>query len=377
MVVTLTTAAKNWLATNAGVSNCFSPTGVSYSDAEGVSRTGSTGDVVNAFFVGHLVGLDTAIIVAGTNYNGFKVINGGADVGFDDVNFAYTNDGTTPGTPAYCYISPANIVATSITPSVATCVAPCNLTVDITWTNNGGTSGTFTPTMTLDGTPVAMAPEALGAGLSTTKMFTVTGLAAGNHDVCANPNTLPCATIVVSAPPANATFTSTPSGASIYIDGGETPVGTTPTTVTALSAGLHTYRLTYVGCYSEPTGEFTTVAGSTVDVSVTFDTSARFESTPSGARIWIDGVNKGVDTPGVVTGITPGIHTYTLKKSGYTNAEGNFTAILCQRVNTPANLSRLQEAGMGPIIMGGLIVGALLFGKKEKEKRVVKEKEKR
>ncbi len=102
MVSTLTTAAKDWLAINAGIGNCFSATGITFTDSSGVSHTGGTGDVVNAFFVAHLVGQDSGIIIANTNYTSFKAINGEIDIVMDDVGFAYNNDGTPSGESKYC-----------------------------------------------------------------------------------------------------------------------------------------------------------------------------------------------------------------------------------------------------------------------------------
>lgn len=363
MVVTLTTEAKNWLATNAGIDNCFSHTGVSYTDAQGVSHTSSTGEVVNAFFTAHLVGADTANIIANTNYTQLKVINGGTDLGLDDVNFAYHNDGTTSGISAYCYFSPADIVATVITPADTTCVAICNTTVDITWTNNGGSTGNFIPKMTLNGIEVSALSESLGGGMSVTKTFIANGLSTGIHTVCAIPNTFPCTTITVNG---NVHLTSDPTGASVYIDNAESPSGVTPLTVPNLSLGSHGYRLTYVGCDNEPTGNFTIVTGvTTVNVPIiSFKGSARFTSAPAGAEIWIDGIDKGVVTPGDVADLTAGNHTLTLKLSGYVNFTESFIVTPCQRVDVdiPSLNPSVAEAGFGPIIIGGLVVGALLMG---------------
>lgn len=95
--------------------------------------------------------------------------------------------------------TPANIVATAITPSVTTCTAPCNMTVDITWKNNGGMSGTFTPTITVNGTPTAIPQASLGPNLSITKTFSLTGLMTGTYSICSEPNTFPCVTVTVSS----------------------------------------------------------------------------------------------------------------------------------------------------------------------------------
>ena len=61
-----------------------------------------------------------------------------------------------------------DIIATIITPNKTICIEPCDLTVDVTWTNTGGITGIFTPTITANGV-LNMFPEpSLGPGLSVT-----------------------------------------------------------------------------------------------------------------------------------------------------------------------------------------------------------------
>jgi hypothetical protein len=86
--MTLRTNGLDWLAQNAGSGNCFASSGISYRDADGVLHTGGTKDVVNAFLVANMVGNQTATIIAGTNYNGFKAINDGVDLAITDVHEA-------------------------------------------------------------------------------------------------------------------------------------------------------------------------------------------------------------------------------------------------------------------------------------------------
>ena len=203
MVVTLIDAAKNWLAINAGVNNCFSPTEVVYQlPDETTPRTGSTGDVVNAFWAVHAAGLDTAQIVAEMDYIGFKIINGGVDLTMGsnipglidgDVKFAYANDGTTSGIPAYC-APPAHTISTGLTTNVSICAAPCTtppISVTVSWINDGALPDlTFTPGVTVDGgLPTTMAPYSLAAGVPVSHTFTISELAIGSHSICASPGT--------------------------------------------------------------------------------------------------------------------------------------------------------------------------------------------
>lgn len=192
MVVTLTMAAQNWLAINAGTGSCFAPSGVTYKLPDEITpRTGSTGDVVNAFYSVHLVGQDTAIITASTDYIGLKAINGGVDLTLDDVNFAYTNDGFPTGEPLYC-APPAHIISIALTVDKTICTEPCIVNATITWTNDGALSGTFSPGVIVDGgLPMELSPESLAAGLSVSHTFPISGLmiAGSPHNICASPGT--------------------------------------------------------------------------------------------------------------------------------------------------------------------------------------------
>lgn len=81
-----------------------------------------------------------------------------------------------------------DIIPTVITPSKTTCTEPCDITIDITWTNTGGVTGIFAPTITVNGVPNVLPDESLGPGLSVIKTFTLTGLITGNYNICPEPN---------------------------------------------------------------------------------------------------------------------------------------------------------------------------------------------
>ncbi len=86
-------------------------------------------------------------------------------------------------------ITPADITATAMTLDKTSCIAPCSVVATITWTNNGGTAGTFAPGVTVDGgAPIALPSESLAAGLSITHALSITGLSAGSHSICPSPN---------------------------------------------------------------------------------------------------------------------------------------------------------------------------------------------
>ncbi len=454
--MSLSTAGKNWLAINAGVNNCFSPTGVSFVDADGTPFTMGTKDVVITFIGAHMVGKNDAIIIANTSYNGFKAING-SDLGYADATWVSNNDGHSG--PLYCYpisteltvstndcsapctvtgtvkwtnngtvasspinlnitvngvptllasnviinpqeiksynftlenlmvgtytveaspdtgttpqvievhVPPANIVSESLTLSTNLCPEYCNVTGSVTWINNGGETGTLNPAITINGDSVSLgSPESIGPGQTITHGFSLPpNLTVGIYEICASPGTH-CQTLTVQQ--IRAHFTSTPSGATVYVDDIIQPE-TTPTTVIGLTPTSHTYTMTHPDCSgNEITGNFTAVIGQIIEISGTFESKVHITSSPSNARIWIDGVDKGVNTPSTVV-VTPGHHTYKLTKSGYQEFIGEFDITECQRVTIPASITKIQEAGMG-LLATALIFGYLIFGKKEKEKK--------
>ena len=92
-------------------------------------------------------------------------------------------------------LAPANITAMTITatPNVPCLEGICTVNVSVTWQNNGDVAGGFTPNISIDGTPVSPAiytSESVGAGLTTTHTFVVSGLtkAGSPHAICPIPN---------------------------------------------------------------------------------------------------------------------------------------------------------------------------------------------
>ncbi len=92
--------------------------------------------------------------------------------------------------------SPANITAIAappvyLPPGTVEYVAGLNLTMGITWKNTGGTTGTYTPTLIVNGTVIpAPIPGAhtLAAGASETVMFNFVVTAPGTLAICPSQN---------------------------------------------------------------------------------------------------------------------------------------------------------------------------------------------
>ncbi len=89
--------------------------------------------------------------------------------------------------------TPSSITATNITvaQSETPCrVGICTISVSITWTNNGGSTGSFTPSITTSSgvvTPTYSSGQ-LNPGASLTYTFTVSGMTSGTCTICPNPN---------------------------------------------------------------------------------------------------------------------------------------------------------------------------------------------
>jgi hypothetical protein len=264
--------------------------------------------------------------------------------------------------------TPANIVSNALTLNTYSCTEPCAVSGTASWTNIGGDAS---PSMDLQvtvngGTPTTVATGVvINPGATTQEYpFTLPVFSAGTYEICTSPGTH-CQTLTVNVLLVDAIFTSIPSGATIYMDNSEISSGTTPHTVTGLTVGNHIYKLTHADC-TDATGPFTTTSGvNTVDVR--FASSVRFESSPSGKRIWIEindvMTDTGVDTPGIIQ-TTTGTHAYKLTMPDKPDKTGTVTIPDCRRVNvTPS------EGGMGPLMMGGLLMGMVLLGKKDEDKK--------
>ncbi len=120
---------------------------------------------------------------------------------------------------------------------------------------------------------------------------------------------------------------SSPSGASVYLDGSYK--GQTPATISGVTKGAHTIELNKAGYY-DWTGQITVYSGQTASVYPTLQPFASpttgtlyVSSSPGGAYVYLDGAYEGV-TPYsgnlVLDNVNSGTHTLTLKLSGYKDA---------------------------------------------------------
>jgi len=128
---------------------------------------------------------------------------------------------------------------------------------------------------------------------------------------------------------ANKTFlsaSSTPTGASIYIDNKYTGKKT-PQTIHNILPGKHILKLTKAG-YEDFSGSFTIKIGNEKVVDAELELSIgslSVSSTPIGARIYIDSEDTGKETPQTINNVVKGKHTLKLTKAGYEDFSGPFT----------------------------------------------------
>lgn len=125
--------------------------------------------------------------------------------------------------------------------------------------------------------------------------------------------------VTLTPTPQNPTvnFTSSPSGAQVFLDGAY--IGITPVQVET-SAGHHEYQMLLTG-YPMKTGDFDIEMGESKEINVVFTPPVNegwitVTSDPDGAMVFVNGELKGV-TPLDHYKVTPGIYQIVILKPGY------------------------------------------------------------
>ena len=167
------------------------------------------------------------------------------------------------------------------------------------------------------------------------------------------PTTVPTGQVPPNARTGTLSVTSSPAGADVYLDGVQK--GTTPVSITGVPTGFHLIRVTMPGYedYSSrvftpidktvhaslkvrsgsttipptlPTTITTTITTIPTTVPITVPTgqvppnartgSLSVTSSPAGAEVYLDGVQKGT-TPVTITGVSTGLHMIRVTLPGY------------------------------------------------------------
>ena len=161
--------------------------------------------------------------------------------------------------------------------------------------------------------------------------------------------------------PGSVKLSSTPSGATIWLDGKNTRK-TTPEILEDLTPGKHSLKLTLDG-YNDYAGSVTITSGKRSETSPTLTAkekpvvtakldaelgtnsetvipgSIKISSTPSGAAIWFDGKNTKRITPAIIEDIFPGEHTVKLVLDGYEDGNDSVTVTSGLRVDIAKTLT--------------------------------------
>ncbi|WOF15544.1 PEGA domain-containing protein [Methanoplanus sp. FWC-SCC4] len=317
-----------------------------------------------------------------TNVDGATIYVNGNPVGTTvNQQFTYTVylDGSPSSMPSTAYAAKSGY-QTSNTVSVS--IPGAGQTVDYYFTLNpsGPTTGSLyvdsSPTnaqVYVDGNYVGITPHSV-RGLSTGK-HNVEVIKSGYQNwassasVVAGSQVNVFATLIPVNDHGTISIASSPSGATIYLDGNYK--GLTPSTISGVTKGAHVVELNKAG-YNEWSGQVNVYPGQTTRVSETLTAipspskgSIYVSSTPGGAYIYLDGSYEGV-TPYsgtyVIGNVPAGTHTISLKLSGYKDAatsvsvSGGGTATVSLPL-TPVN----PPAGTGTLDISSTPTGANVY----------------
>ena len=182
--------------------------------------------------------------------------------------------------------------------------------------------------------------------------------------------------VIITHETGSISFKSIPDGAEIIIDGID-QLAATPATITEIT-GTHDYTLRKAG-FNDYSGVITVSVGQTATVEVTLvpaEGCIYFNTTPAGARIFIDNVDTGQVTPSLVCGLTLGTHTYRLSLTGYQDITGNVILAAGQGTTVAITLPK-KGIGTGTIIgltlLGAGVLGAVVYARREKKPPTARE----
>ena len=157
---------------------------------------------------------------------------------------------------------------------------------------------------------------------------------------------------------------TSPAGAAIYLDGVNTGFRA-PVTLPGVTAGTHTVRCSLSG-YTEQSQSVTVIAGQTASVTITLQSQApvtgsiSVSSSPTGARIYLDGTDTGFTTPRTISGVTAGAHTVRCSLSGYTDSSQSVTVSGGRTSSARMYLAR-QAPVTGSISVSSSPTGARIY----------------
>jgi hypothetical protein len=170
------------------------------------------------------------------------------------------------------------------------------------------------------------------------------------------------ATLQSTQPAGAIQVTTSPSGATVTLDGLDPR--TAPYTYQNVAPGPHTLLATLDG-YEQLSYSVTVVSGATAQATLTLIRSPatvgslHVTSIPSGADIYLDGIYRG-PTPITIGNLAPGNHNILLRLAGYQEYTGTATIIAGQTTEHPVTLVALPPSA-GSIDVVSYPAGASVY----------------
>ncbi len=171
------------------------------------------------------------------------------------------------------------------------------------------------------------------------------------------------AQLVPTAQGGNIYVTSSPSGASAVLDGGQDQT-TTPGTFHGVGTGYHNVRVSLSG-YQPYSTDVQVYLGGTANVYATLIPrqqigSLSVGSTPLGAGLYVDGIYQG-ETAQIVGGLAPGLHTVNLKLAGYQSWSNTYTVNAGQTTYVNIMLIPVSKPTTGDLLASSTPPGAAVY----------------
>ena len=312
----------------------------------------------------------TGSISVSSSPTGARIFLDGADTGF---NAPRIFNGITTGTHTIrCTMSGYGDQSQSLTVN-----AGKTTTVKLTLPSQAPVTGSISVSSSPTGSRIFL--DGVDTGYSTPATFS--GITAGTHivrctmsgygdqsqslTVNAGKTTTVTLTLPSQAPVTGSILVSSnPTGADVYLDGKNT--GThTPVTLEGISAGSHTIRCSMNG-YTDKSQMVIVKAGQTMSISLILPVQASanridlVSSSPTAARIYLDGVDTGYSTPKTFTGIKAGIHTVRCVLNGYNDQSQSVTVSAGKTMTVKLTLP-VQESATGSISVSSNPAGVRIY----------------
>jgi len=301
----------------------------------------------------------------------------GATVYLDGKNSGYNTPATLPGISAGSHTVRCSMTGYTDASEDVTVTAGQTTSLMVTLQSQGPLTGTIsvssTPTgarIYLDGTDTGYNTPRTFSGVpvgSYTVRCSMTGYTDVSQGVTVTAGRTSSVKVYLTRQgpvTGSISVSSVPAGASVWLDGKITGYKT-PVTLNGISAGSHTVRCSMTG-YTDASQGVSVIAGQTASLMVTLQDEGPLtgtisvSSTPTGARIYLDGTDTGYSTPRTFSGVPVGTHTVRCSMAGYTDASQSVTVNAGRTSSVKVSLTR-QGPVTGSISVSSVPAGAGVY----------------